>query len=122
MENYSDFIRYYRIDELLQLISVIVGDMSIIGPRPLLFIDQPQGKKVRLIIRPGITGWAQINGAQLLTIEEKNALDCWYIYNMSLCIDLKIIFQTLVLLLIGVRKNQVAIDEAMKWMEHQKYF
>ena len=72
-------LRSSRIDELPQLFNVLVGDMSLIGPRPLLPHDQPKNTSLRLAVRPGITGWAQINGGNLVTTEEKGALDDWYI-------------------------------------------
>ena len=67
------FIRKFRLDELPQLLNVLVGDMSLIGPRPLLPHDQPPDPTLRLMVRPGITGWAQVNGGKLLTAEGKNA-------------------------------------------------
>ena len=73
-----------RLDELPQLLNVLVGDMSLIGPRPLLPKDQPADPTTRLTVRPGITGWAQIKGGTLLTSEEKHQLDEWYIRNASL--------------------------------------
>ena len=76
-------LRKFRLDELPQLLNVLVGDMSLIGPRPLLPHDQPADPTLRLMVRPGITGWAQVNGGKLLTPEEKNALDEWYVRNAS---------------------------------------
>ena len=93
-------LRKFRLDELPQLLNVLVGDMSLIGPRPLLPHDQPSDSTMRLMVRPGITGWAQVNGGKLITPEEKNALDEWYVRNASFWIDLKIIAKT-VLFMIG---------------------
>lgn len=98
-------LRRTRLDELPQLLNVLVGDMSLIGPRPLLPRDQPSNPTLRLMVRPGITGWAQVNGGKLLTSEEKNALDEWYIRNASLRVDLKIIAMTIVLMFIGERRG-----------------
>src|SRR5205807_3183546 len=70
-------MRKCRFDELAQLLNVLVGDMSLIGPRPLLPRDQPANASVRLSVPPGITGWAQVNGGKLLSAEEKDALDEW---------------------------------------------
>ena len=92
-------LRKSRLDELPQLLNVLVGDMSLIGPRPLLPHDQPSDSTVRLMVRPGITGWAQVNGGKLITPEEKNALDEWYVRNASLWLDLKIIGKTIVFML-----------------------
>ena len=63
------------LDELPQLLNVLVGDMSLIGPRPLLPQDQPGDPTIRLMVRPGITGWAQVNGGKRITSEEKDDLD-----------------------------------------------
>jgi lipopolysaccharide/colanic/teichoic acid biosynthesis glycosyltransferase len=89
------FLRATRIDELPQLINVLFGDMSLIGPRPLLPEDQPSNTALRLSVRPGITGWAQIKGAKLITKEEKEKFDEWYVANASLWVDLKIVLLTL---------------------------
>jgi lipopolysaccharide/colanic/teichoic acid biosynthesis glycosyltransferase len=98
-------LRKVRLDELPQLLNVLVGDMSLIGPRPLLPRDQPPNPTLRLMVRPGITGWAQVNGGKLLTVEEKNALDEWYIRNASLGLDLKIVAKTVLFMLRGERLN-----------------
>ena len=87
-------LRNLRLDELPQLLNVLVGDMSLIGPRPLLPHDQPTNPSIRLMVRPGITGWAQVNGATLLTPEEKDNLDEWYISNASPWLDLRILLMT----------------------------
>jgi lipopolysaccharide/colanic/teichoic acid biosynthesis glycosyltransferase len=93
------FLRATRIDELPQLLNVLLGDMSLIGPRPLLPEDQPSNTSIRLAVRPGITGWAQVNGAKLVTKEEKERLDEWYVRNASLGSDLRIVMLTLNLML-----------------------
>jgi lipopolysaccharide/colanic/teichoic acid biosynthesis glycosyltransferase len=94
-------LRKSRLDELPQLLNVLVGDMSLVGPRPLLPHDQPSDSAVRLMVRPGITGWAQVHGGKLITPEEKNALDAWYVRNASWWLDLKIISKTFVFMLGG---------------------
>lgn len=96
-------LRRFRLDELPQLLNVVVGDMSLIGPRPLLPKDQPADPRIRLSVRPGITGWAQVNGGTLLTPEEKSALDEWYVRNMSLRVDLAILYHTMMVLVRGER-------------------
>jgi lipopolysaccharide/colanic/teichoic acid biosynthesis glycosyltransferase len=105
-------IRAGRMDEIPQLINILAGDMSLIGPRPLLPIDQPLDPRARLQVRPGVTGWAQINGGTQLTAEEKDALDVWYIRNASFWLDLKILFLTPWVTLFGLKKNNAAIAEA----------
>jgi lipopolysaccharide/colanic/teichoic acid biosynthesis glycosyltransferase len=103
------FLRKCRFDEVPQLLNVLVGDMSLIGPRPLLPRDQPVDPSVRLSVRPGITGWAQVNGGNLLSVEEKNALDEWYVRNASLGLELRIIFMTLQHVFRGERRSEMAI-------------
>jgi lipopolysaccharide/colanic/teichoic acid biosynthesis glycosyltransferase len=98
-------LRRMRLDELPQLVNVLVGDMSLIGPRPLLPCDQPS---VRLMIRPGITGWAQVNGGTLLSPSEKDALDEWYIRNASFWLDLRIIVMTLRVMIWGQHRSDQA--------------
>ena len=87
-------LRVTRIDELPQLLNVLFGDMSLIGPRPLLPEDQPENAAIRLSVRPGISGWAQVNGGKLVSKEEKEKLDEWYVRNASLWLDLRIILMT----------------------------
>ncbi len=99
-------LRRTRLDELPQLLNVLVGDMSLIGPRPLLQQDQPPTPTVRLMVRPGITGWAQVNGATLLSPQEKDELDEWYIRNASLWLDLRIVGMTILRLIEGLRRSE----------------
>ena len=102
----GSLLRKSRLDELPQLLNVLVGDMSLIGPRPLLPHDQPANPTLRLTVRPGITGWAQINGGTLLSAQEKNELDEWYIRNASFLLDLRILLLTLMVILFGERRAQ----------------
>lgn len=101
------FIRKTRIDELPQFINVIRGEMSIIGPRPErpLFVEQFNreipGFVNRLQVKPGITGWAQVNGGYELTAREKLELDMEYINNYSFWMDLKIVWRTIKVVLTG---------------------
>jgi lipopolysaccharide/colanic/teichoic acid biosynthesis glycosyltransferase len=92
-------LRVTRADELPQLFNVLKGDMALIGPRPLLPEDQPSNTEVRFLVRPGITGWAQVNGGKLVSREEKQKLDEWYIRNASWKLDLQIIIRTLRILM-----------------------
>lgn len=92
------FIRSSSLDEIPQLLNVIMGDMSLIGPRPLLvsYLEVYNYKhKKRHDIRPGITGWAQVNGRNAIEWQQKFDLDIYYLENMSFLLDLKIIFITL---------------------------
>jgi sugar transferase EpsL len=94
---FGSFLRRFSLDELLQLINVIRGDLSLVGPRPLLMEYLPlytEEQARRHQVRPGITGWAQINGRNAISWEEKFALDVWYVENWSILLDLKILFQT----------------------------
>ncbi|WP_141675615.1 sugar transferase [Formosa haliotis] len=91
------FVRKYSLDEIPQLLNVIKGDMSLIGPRPLLVRYLPlynDVQKHRHDIKPGITGWAQINGRNTLSWEQKFEYDIWYVNNLSFLLDIKILFLT----------------------------
>ena len=98
-------LRNTGMDELPQLLNVLVGDMSLIGPRPLLPEDQPADPTIRLMVRPGITGWAQVNGGKQITSEEKDDLDEWYIQNASLSLDLRILLLTCRYVFVGNRPS-----------------
>jgi lipopolysaccharide/colanic/teichoic acid biosynthesis glycosyltransferase len=105
------FLRATRLDELPQLLNVLFGEMSLIGPRPLLPEDQPANTSIRLSVRPGISGWAQINGAKLVTKEEKEKLDEWYVRNASLWLDLRIVMMTVKVILRGrVSSQEILAD------------
>lgn len=91
-------IRKTSIDELPQLINIIKGDMSLIGPRPLLPEYLPlytDKQKKRHLVKPGITGWAQVNGRNTISWEEKFEYDVWYARNISFLLDFKIFFKTI---------------------------
>jgi lipopolysaccharide/colanic/teichoic acid biosynthesis glycosyltransferase len=91
-------LRATSLDELPTLVNVILGDMSLVGPRPLLMEYLPlysEEQARRHDVRPGITGWAQVNGRNSLTWEDRFALDVWYVENQSFWLDLKILFLTL---------------------------
>ncbi|MBR4327583.1 MAG: sugar transferase, partial [Bacteroidales bacterium] len=92
------FIRSTSIDELLQIINVLKGDMSLIGPRPLLVQYLPLYTKEqarRHEVRPGITGWAQCHGRNAISWTQKFELDVWYVDNISFIVDIKIFFLTI---------------------------
>jgi len=94
---FGRFLRCTSLDELPELFNVLKGDMSLVGPRPLLmrYLDRYTPEQMRRHeVRPGITGWAQVNGRNALTWEQKFALDVWYVDHQSLWLDLKIIVLT----------------------------
>jgi lipopolysaccharide/colanic/teichoic acid biosynthesis glycosyltransferase len=105
-------LRRCRVDELPQLYNVLVGDMSLIGPRPLLPCDQSPDYAARLSVRPGITGWAQINGGRIISPSDKCMLDIWYAQNVSFVLDFKIVLSTLKMVAIGDRINSEAVHQA----------
>lgn len=111
--SFGDFLRATRLDELPQLYNVLRGDMAIIGPRPLLPEDQPESAEMRLSIAPGITGWAQIHGGKLVGVDEKNALDEYYIRNVSLRLDAWIVLKTIKTVFFGDRREDVPGDRSM---------
>lgn len=95
-------LRNFSLDELPQLFNVIKGEMSLVGPRPTIPSEVakfPPRLKKRQQVRPGLTGWAQINGRNLLSWDEKLVLDVWYVENWSLWLDLKILLETVPTLL-----------------------
>jgi sugar transferase EpsL len=92
------FLRRTSIDELPQLWNVLKGDMSLVGPRPLLLEYLPlysPAQARRHEVRPGLTGWAQVNGRNAISWEQKFALDVWYVDNQSIALDLQILWLTL---------------------------
>jgi lipopolysaccharide/colanic/teichoic acid biosynthesis glycosyltransferase len=112
VSSFGSFLRKTRLDELPQLLNVMSGDMALIGPRPLLPHDQPPNPAIRLSVRPGITGWAQVHGGTLLTALEKRALDEWYVHHASITVDLQIIIMTLPFMIRGERRCEPAIAAA----------
>lgn len=99
-ERVTDFGRFLRrtsLDELPELINVLRGEMSLVGPRPLLMqyleLYTPEQAR-RHLVKPGITGWAQVNGRNAISWEEKFRLDVWYVDHQSLGLDLRILFRT----------------------------
>jgi lipopolysaccharide/colanic/teichoic acid biosynthesis glycosyltransferase len=107
-------LRRIRLDELPQLYNVLVGDMSLIGPRPLLPRDQARDYAARLSVRPGITGWAQVNGGRIISTTDKLVLDIWYVRNATMALDLAIVFRTLRMILFGDRVNDDAVMQARR--------
>ena len=96
---YGNFLRSFSLDELPQLFNVLIGNMSLVGPRPLLmeYLNQytnEQNKRHNVL--PGVTGWSQVNGRNDITWKERINQDLWYINNRTFILDLKIIFITLI--------------------------
>ncbi|POB03584.1 sugar transferase [Halopseudomonas oceani] len=94
---FGQFLRSSSLDELPELWNVLKGDMSLVGPRPLLMEYLPlysAEQARRHEVRPGVTGWAQVNGRNALSWEEKFKLDVWYVDNQSLWLDIKVLFLT----------------------------
>lgn len=107
------FLRSTSLDELPELWNVLRGDMSLVGPRPLLmeYLDLYTPEQARRhLVPPGITGWAQVNGRNAITWEEKFALDVWYVDNWSLWLDIKILCLTIITVV--TRKGISAADHA----------
>lgn len=107
---FGNLLRSTSLDELPELWNVIKGDMSLVGPRPLLIDYLPlynEEQERRHNVRPGVTGWAQVNGRNAISWEEKFKLDTWYVDNHSLLLDLKIILMTLKKVIVkeGVNAN-----------------
>lgn len=97
MTTFGQFLRSTSLDELPELWNVLKGDMSLVGPRPLLMEYLPlysEEQYRRHKVRPGVTGWAQINGRNAISWEEKFKLDVWYVDNRTFWLDLKVLFLT----------------------------
>lgn len=113
------FLRKTSLDELPQLVNVLKGDMSLIGPRPLLIQYLPlynEKQKRRHLVRPGITGWAQVNGRNAISWQQKFEYDVWYVDYLSFRLDLKILFLTFRKVFIheGINQEGQATAEAFK--------
>lgn len=108
----GEFIRKTSLDEIPQLLNVLIGDMSLIGPRPLLIKYLPyysNEETIRFSVKPGISGWAQINGRNNLTWDKRLACDVYYVKHLSFLFDLKIFFLTIKNVLIS---KDIAVDTA----------
>ncbi len=115
------FIRRFKIDELPQIINVLKGDLSLVGPRPTLLAqvkEYSDFERRRLEMKPGMTGWAQVNGNINLSWEERIALDVWYVENWSLILDFKILLRTVGVVLFGETPNPHALEEAHAHASH----
>ncbi|MFC0236518.1 sugar transferase [Fictibacillus phosphorivorans] len=111
-------IRKYSLDELPQLFNVLKGDISLVGPRPLLmeYLDLYTPRQARRHeVKPGITGWAQVNGRNAISWEDKFELDVWYVDNRSMLLDFKIIFLTIKKVFKSEGINQPGMATAKKF-------
>ena len=116
-------LRATSLDEILELFNVFKGEMSIVGPRPLLmqYLSRYSAEQARRHdVLPGITGWAQINGRNAITWEEKFILDVWYVDNWSFWLDIKIIFQTVWKVLLREGIDEPGHISAGEFMGSQK--
>lgn len=117
LSRFGKFLRKTSIDEIPQLINVLKGDLSLVGPRPLLMkyleLYTPEQSR-RHNVRPGITGWAQVNGRNAISWEEKFKLDVWYVDNQSFWLDIKILWLTFIKVLRseGIsQRDHVTVEE-----------
>ena len=97
LTKFGKFLRSTTLDEFPEMWNVLLGDMSVVGPRPLLMRYLPRYNAFqarRMEVKPGVTGWAQVNGRNALSWDEKFAMDVWYVENQSLWVDLKIVVKT----------------------------
>jgi sugar transferase EpsL len=97
MTRFGNFLRHSSLDEIPEFYNVLKGDMSLVGPRPLLMdylLLYNDFQNRRHEVKPGITGWAQVKGRNAITWDEKFNLDVWYVDNLSFCLDVKILFTT----------------------------
>ena len=111
---FGRFLRRSRLDELPELVNILRGEMAWIGPRPLLprtIEELGEAGLKRCSVRPGITGWAQVNGNALLSRDEKLALDLWYVENCNLLSNMMILLLTVRVMLAGERVNQKALEK-----------
>ncbi len=115
----GSFVRKTSLDEIPQLLNVLIGDMSLVGPRPLLpqylpLYSQQQARRHE--VRPGITGWAQVNGRNAISWQQKFDYDVWYVDHLSFVLDLKIMWRTLKKVVVreGISQEGQATMEAFK--------
>ncbi len=115
------FLRRVKLDETLQMWNILKGEMSFVGPRPTLpeqVKEYNELQKRRLSIRPGLTGWAQVNGNTELTWDERIWLDIWYLHHWSLWLDLTIMIKTLGIVIWGERRNEKALNQALSYAKN----
>jgi len=116
----GSFMRSTSLDELPELLNVLIGDMSIVGPRPLLkqYLDRYTPEQARRHeVKPGLTGWAQVNGRNAINWDEKFRLDVWYVDHQSILLDLRIIWMTVLKVLKREGINQKGQATMQEFME-----
>lgn len=116
-------IRRIKVDELPQLINVLRGEMSWVGPRPTLLEQVEQYtpfQRRRLEVLPGMTGWAQVNGGAEISWDDRIILEVWYVEHRSFLLDMKILMKTVGVILFGHKPNPRAIEEAMNFAVRQQ--
>ena len=114
---FGAWLRSTSLDEIPELLNVLKGDMSLVGPRPLLVQYLPRynpRQRRRHEVRPGLTGWAQINGRNAISWEEKFELDVWYVENRSLILDIKILYKTLTVL---IKRTGISASDTVTMLE-----
>ncbi len=121
---FGKFVRATSLDEIPQLINVLIGNMSIIGPRPLLpeyLLLYNEVQKKRHLVKPGITGWAQVNGRNAISWDKKLSLDVWYVENQSFSLDFSILIKTIKKVFIreGINSKDEATTEKFKGSQKQ---
>jgi sugar transferase EpsL len=110
MTTFGSFLRRFSLDELPQLFNVLIGSLSLVGPRPLLMEYLPlynAEQARRHLVKPGITGWAQVNGRNAISWEDKFNYDVWYVEHQSFCLDMKILQMTVQKVLRSEGINQI---------------
>lgn len=106
------FLRRSRLDNLPQLFSILRGEMSFVGPQPILSVDEPLGINARISVAPGLTGMTQVSVGREASPEDKTALDAWYVRNASARLDTAILLKAVVKVIVGARRNEIAIRRA----------
>ena len=123
LTRFGEFLRRSSLDELPELFNVLTGDMSLVGPRPLLvqYLERYSPEQARRHdVKPGITGWAQVNGRNAVSWEDKFKMDVWYVDNQTFGLDLKILFMTIIKVLNRDGINQKGHATAEEFMGNNK--
>lgn len=113
------FLRRFKLDEFPQFLNVLKGEMSVVGPRPCListFECLPVEEKLRFSVKPGVTGWAEVNGNVELRLHEQVMLDIWYVYHQSMMLDMRIIIKTMTTIFVGSVRNEKNLILAEKYL------
>lgn len=116
---FTRFIRRVKLDELPQIFAILKDDMALVGPRPLLpktIAEFGRLGEQRCLVRPGLTGWSQVSGSANLSNMDKFKLDIWYVGHRTLLLDLKILLETVLVVIIGERVRKDRIFDADTWL------